>query len=103
MCIKSRLRFVMAEKRIDSISELQRITGLSRNALSKLYHENGLEGVTLGTLHRICQTLDNVTLPDLVEFELPDPILARSTKGPKPGISPDIYNNSNIYFNKSGR
>lgn len=84
MSINSRLRFIMAEKKIDSVSELQRITGLSRNALKKLYHEEGLEGLTLGTLHRICQTLDNIDLSDLIQFQLPDPNLSRSTKGPSP-------------------
>jgi putative transcriptional regulator len=72
----------MAEKRIDSISELQRITGLSRNALNKLFHEDGLEGLTLGTLHRICQTLEGVEIHDLVHFDLADELLARSTKVP---------------------
>ena len=85
MSIRSRIRFVMAEKRIDSISELQRITGISRNALNRLYHDEGLEGLTLGTLHRICQTLDGITLSDLVEFILPDPVLIKSTKGPNNG------------------
>ncbi len=85
MSIKSRLRFVMAEKKIDSISQLQRLTGLSRNALNKLFHEECLEGMTLGTLHRICQTLEGVHLEDLVVFQLPDPMLTRSTKGPKNG------------------
>jgi putative transcriptional regulator len=80
--IKSKLRFLMAEKKINSISELQRITGLSRNALNKLFHEEGLEGLTLGTLHRICQTLDKTEIHDLVQFELPDELLTRSTKGP---------------------
>ena len=85
MSIRSKIRFVMAEKRIDSVSELQRITGLSRNALNKLYHDEGLEGVTLGTLHRICQTLDGITLNDVVEFKLPDPNLIKSSKGPGNG------------------
>jgi len=83
MSIKSKLRFVMAEKKIDSISQLQRMTGLSRNALNKLYHDEGLEGLTLGTLHRICQSLDGVNLSDLIKFELPDLIMIRSTKGPR--------------------
>lgn len=93
MSISSRIRFVMAEKRIDSISELQRITGISRNALNRLYHDEGLEGLTLGTLHRICQTVEGISLGDLIEFKLPDPIPIKSPKGPGNGRKIDRSNN----------
>lgn len=70
--IASRLRFFMARQRIRSISDLQRRTGLSRNVLNRLYHEEHLDGVTLKTLERICQAFPGTELEELVEI-LPGP------------------------------
>ena len=83
MSIVSQIRYVMAEKKINSISDLQRITGLSRNVLNKLFHEQKLEGLTLGTLHQLCKAL-HIQLGDLIEFDLSDPRPIRSTMGNRP-------------------
>ncbi|MED4353581.1 helix-turn-helix transcriptional regulator [Schinkia azotoformans] len=65
--IKNNLRIIMAEKMIDSITELMQATGLSRNALNKLWHNQDIETVKLETLIKICQTL-NIPLSKLIEY-----------------------------------
>lgn len=65
--VKNNLRFVMAEKRIDNVSALMEITGLSRNSLNKLWHNEDVESVKLGTLIQICSSL-NVKLSEIIEF-----------------------------------
>jgi len=67
MEIKNNLRVVMAEKRIDSVADLMQLTGLSRNALNKLWHNEEVDTVKLGTLIQICESLD-IKLSDLVEY-----------------------------------
>lgn len=57
----------MAKKTIDNISELMEITGLSRNALNKLWHNEEVETVKLGTLIQICESL-KINLSDLIEY-----------------------------------
>lgn len=70
MPLKSNLRIIMAQQQIDSISELIQTTGLSRNALNKLWHNENLESVKLGTLVIVCDSL-NVKLSDLIEYTPP--------------------------------
>lgn len=72
MTLKNNLRILMAEKRIDNITVLMEKTGLSRNALSKLWRNKDIETVKLETLIQICKPL-NVKLSDLVEYT-PDEI-----------------------------
>ncbi|MCC9021933.1 helix-turn-helix domain-containing protein [Bacillus nakamurai] len=64
------LRYIMADKRINSLTELMKLTGLSRNALKKLWHEDEPETIKLETLIKICDALQ-VRLSDLVEY-VPD-------------------------------
>ncbi|MCZ8513798.1 helix-turn-helix transcriptional regulator [Paenibacillus filicis] len=68
MPIKNKLRLIMAERRINNISDLMSITGLSRNALNKLWHDEDLESVKLGTLIQVCNAL-GVALSELIEYE----------------------------------
>ncbi len=70
MTLKNNLRLVMAEKRIDNITDLIEKTGLSRNALNKLWHNQDVETVKLETLISVCKPLD-IKLSDLIEY-LPD-------------------------------
>lgn len=70
MPLENHLRIVMAKQRIDNVSELINITGLSRNALNKLWHDEELESVKLGTLMIVCDKLD-IKLSELVEY-IPD-------------------------------
>jgi len=62
------IRIIMGKKRIDNIVDLMKITGLSRNALNKLWHDSEMDTIKLGTLMQICDTLD-IKLSDLVEYE----------------------------------
>ncbi|RVT56442.1 helix-turn-helix domain-containing protein [Niallia taxi] len=67
MELENNIRLIMAKRRINSISDLITITGLSRNALNKLWHNENLESVKLGTLIEICNKLD-IKLSELIEF-----------------------------------
>ncbi|MDQ0257952.1 putative transcriptional regulator [Evansella vedderi] len=67
MAITNNLRIIMAKKKIDSVSELMLITHLSRNALNKLYHDEDIDTVKLGTLIKLCDSL-NVPLSELLEY-----------------------------------
>jgi putative transcriptional regulator len=68
MGIENNLRIIMAKKRIDNLSELIEITGLSRNALNKLWRtDENPESVKLGTLITICDKLD-IKLSDLIDY-----------------------------------
>lgn len=60
----------MAQRRIDNVSKLMKITGLSRNILNKLWHNEELESVKLGTPMIVCDSL-NVKLSDLTKY-IPD-------------------------------
>ena len=68
MQIINNLRLIMAEKRIDNVSDLMEKTDLSRNALNKLWHNKDLETVKLGTLMTICEKLD-ISLSQLIEYK----------------------------------
>ncbi|WP_409276397.1 helix-turn-helix domain-containing protein (plasmid) [Neobacillus sp. SCS-31] len=68
MPLENSLRIVMAKKRIDNISELINVTGLSRNALNKLWHNENLESVKLGTLMTICDKL-GIPLSELIQYD----------------------------------
>lgn len=67
--IKSNLRILMAEHRIDGVSDLMKKSNLSRNAINRLYKEKEgeLEGVTLKTLITLCDTFA-CKLSDLLEY-----------------------------------
>lgn len=67
MVLENNLRIIMAKQRIDNVSELINITGLSRNALNKLWHNENMESVKLGTLLEICDKLE-IKLSDLIEY-----------------------------------
>ncbi|MGL5595873.1 MAG: helix-turn-helix domain-containing protein [Cetobacterium sp.] len=68
--LKSKLRYLMAEKKINSISELMEFTNVSRDPLNKLYNEKNLETLKLDVLIRICNFFQ-CSLQDLIEY-IPD-------------------------------
>jgi putative transcriptional regulator len=70
--IKSNLRILMAEHRIDGVSELMKRSNLSRNAINRLYKgdEEAIEATTLKTLIALCKVF-NCKLSDLLEY-IPD-------------------------------
>ena len=67
---QSKLRFLMAARKINSIKELTDLAGLSRPPLDKLYKEQKLETLTLDTLAKACDAF-NCKLSDLIEY-IPD-------------------------------
>ncbi|ALA44881.1 transcriptional regulator [Paenibacillus peoriae] len=65
--IKCYIRELMAEHRIDDITELMEKSGLSRNSINKLYRETNIETTKLETLFKLCNTF-NCRLSDLIEY-----------------------------------
>ncbi|PCL95081.1 transcriptional regulator [Paenibacillus lautus] len=65
--IKCNIRKLMAEHRIDDITELMAKSGLSRNSINKLYRETNIETTKLETLFKLCDTF-NCKLSDLIEY-----------------------------------
>lgn len=57
--IKNRLSTILGEKRM-RVSELSKLTGISQNALCKIYH-NKTKGIDFDTLNKICYALDRNT------------------------------------------
>ncbi|ATV35909.1 helix-turn-helix domain-containing protein [Fusobacterium pseudoperiodonticum] len=64
---KSKLRYLMADKKIDSIKNLAELTGVSRPPLDKLYKEKDLETLSLDVLARVCKYF-NCKIEDLIEY-----------------------------------
>lgn len=54
--INNRLSIILGEKRM-RVSELSKLTGISQNALNKIYH-NKTKGIDFDTLDKICKALD---------------------------------------------
>lgn len=69
--VENRLKEVIKEQNIRSISELMLKTGLSRNALNKLWHDQDIETVKLATLFQVCDALE-VELNDLIRYRPKD-------------------------------
>ena len=67
---KSKLRYLMADKKIDSIKNLAELTVVSRPPLDKLYKEKDLETLSLDVIARICKYF-NCRIEDLIEY-VPD-------------------------------
>ncbi|MED3165112.1 helix-turn-helix transcriptional regulator [Bacillus thuringiensis] len=70
MKVVSNIRMIMAKKNIDNISDLVRITGVSRNSINKLWRNENVSSLRIDTLLPICEKL-NVKLSDLIEY-IPD-------------------------------
>lgn len=66
--LKCNIRRLMADHRIDDITELMERSGLSRNSINKLYRETDLETVKIETLLKLCDTFQ-CKLSDLIEYE----------------------------------
>lgn len=67
MPLENNFRIIMAKKRIDTITDLINVTGLSRNALNKLWKSDDLGSLKLSTLMTICDKLE-IKLSDLIEY-----------------------------------
>ena len=65
--LKNYLRHRMADHAIDDISDLMNLSGVSRGPINKLYRNQQVDTVKLGTLLRLCDAL-GCKLSDLVEY-----------------------------------
>lgn len=65
--LKSNLRRLMADRKIDDISNLMRLSGVSRNSINKLFKEYDIETTKLETLMKLCDAL-KCKLSELVEY-----------------------------------
>ncbi|MEJ6952440.1 helix-turn-helix domain-containing protein [Natronospora cellulosivora (SeqCode)] len=65
--IKSNLRIIMADRKIDTITELMGKSELSRNAINSIYKEENIENTKLNTLIKLCDAL-NCRLSELIEY-----------------------------------
>ena len=66
--IKNRLSIILGELRM-RVSELSKLTGISQNALNKIYH-NKTKGIDFDTLNKLCNALERNS-QDIFEF-IPD-------------------------------
>lgn len=64
--IKCNIREIVAEHRIDDITESMAKLGLSRNSINKFYRETNIENTKLETLFKMCDTF--CKLSDLIEY-----------------------------------
>ncbi len=65
--IKSKLGYIMLDKKIKSVSELARLTNISRDTLTKLYNETKVDTVSLGMIFKLCDFFD-CEIQDLIEY-----------------------------------
>jgi putative transcriptional regulator len=65
--IKCNLRRLMADHKIDDISELMKLSSLSRNSINKLYRENDIESTKLETLFKLCNVF-GCKLSELIDY-----------------------------------
>jgi len=65
--VKCYIRHRMADKKIDDITELMKISGVSRNSINKLFRGDNIETLKLETLIKLCDAFD-CKLSDLVEY-----------------------------------
>lgn len=65
--LKCNLRRLMADHRIDDISDLMVKSGISRNSINKLYRETNIESIKLETLFKLCDTF-KCKLSELIEY-----------------------------------
>lgn len=68
----SNIRYRMADRKMDDLSELMELTGLTRNTLKKLYRTSELQTIKLENLMHVCNAL-HCKLSDLIEY-IPDDI-----------------------------
>lgn len=68
--IKCNIRHLMADHKIDDITDLMKKSGISRNSINKLYREIEIETIKLETLIKLCDTF-SCPLSALIEY-IPD-------------------------------
>lgn len=66
--LKNYIRYRMADQNIDDITGLMERSGVSRNAITKLFRNENVDTLKVGTLMRICDALE-CNLSDLLEYK----------------------------------
>lgn len=66
--VKVNLKVEMAKAKIKNISELSRLTGISRYSLTKYCSPEGMNDITLKTLIKICTAL-KCNIDDIIEID----------------------------------
>lgn len=61
------IKYRMVDKQIKGISDLVKLSGVARNTILKLYREQELSTIRMGTLTKLCDALD-CSLSDLIEY-----------------------------------
>ena len=69
--IKCNFRVLMAQNKIDNLVIFKQLSGVSRNSINKLWHEQDITSIKLETLIKICNALQ-CGLSDLIEYT-PEP------------------------------
>lgn len=57
MVVKSNLKVIMAKKKISSLSELQRLTGISRPIIYRIADDELIRKVTFDKLITVCEAI----------------------------------------------
>ncbi|KMT22324.1 helix-turn-helix domain-containing protein [Clostridium cylindrosporum] len=65
--IKCNLRILMAEHKVDDISQLMKMSGLSRNSINKLYKEEDISSIKIDTLIKLCNVF-KCNLSTLIDY-----------------------------------
>lgn len=66
--LKCNLRKICFDQDIKSISELQRITGISRPTLYKMFLNKDVDTIKLDTINIICIKLNLSSITELIEY-----------------------------------
>lgn len=68
--LKIKIGYIMLDKKIKTVAELSRQTGINKNTINKLVNENRPETLTLENILKLCDFF-NCKLSDLIEY-IPD-------------------------------
>lgn len=65
--LKSKIKYLMADNDINSLSKIISDTGLSRNTLNKLYKSENLETLGLSVIITLCKYF-KCQINDIIEY-----------------------------------
>lgn len=65
--LKIKIGYIMLDKKIKTVAELSRQTGINKNTINKLVNENRPETLTLENILKLCDFF-NCKLSDLIEY-----------------------------------
>lgn len=65
--LKIKIGYIMVDKKIKTIAELSRATGINKNTINKLVNDDRPETLTFGNILKLCDFFQ-CSLSDLVEY-----------------------------------